>query len=80
MTKRPRLEPFLSDSSTWHLPIGYRIKPYTKGLHLAQKNERLDEGDTFPTLTCQTLDDDTLTLPADLAGNWSILILYRGTW
>ena len=47
---------------------------------MAQTNERLDEGDTFPTLTCQTLDDDTLTLPADLAGNWSILILYRGTW
>ena len=42
---------------------------------MAQTNERLDEGDTFPTLTCQTLDDDTLTLPADLAGNWSILIL-----
>lgn len=47
---------------------------------MAHIGTRLDEGDAFPNLTCQTLDDTTLSLPADLAGNWSIVILYRGTW
>ena len=41
---------------------------------------RLENGDRFPTLTTPVLDGDSLKLPEDLKGRWSLLAFYRGHW
>jgi len=41
---------------------------------------KLDDGDAFPTMTIDMLDDSSLTLPADFEGQWSIVLIYRGEW
>ena len=43
-------------------------------------NNRLDLGDQFPEMTLSLVDGNSLTLPGDLNGNWSIFLLYRGHW
>ena len=42
--------------------------------------KRLDAGDAFPDLTVSLLDGDTLCLPKDVAGHWSVVLFYRGHW
>ncbi|WP_420595506.1 peroxiredoxin family protein [Deinococcus sp.] len=41
---------------------------------------RLNNGDTFPTLSAELVGGGTLNLPADLAGGWSVVLFYRGDW
>jgi len=40
----------------------------------------LDAGDIFPTIELPTVAGTVLRLPADLAGKWTALIIYRGDW
>lgn len=40
----------------------------------------LDSGDLFPSLTFTTVDGNSLTIPGDLAGKWSVVLFYRGDW
>jgi peroxiredoxin len=40
----------------------------------------LNPGDPFPRLTITTTDDQTLTLPDALAGDFGVVLLYRGSW
>ncbi len=42
--------------------------------------KQLNVGDSFPRYEVQTVDDRTLDLPRDLAGEYSVLIFYRGGW
>ncbi|HEU4343163.1 MAG TPA: hypothetical protein VFU31_16545 [Candidatus Binatia bacterium] len=37
-------------------------------------------GDLFPEYSVQTVDGQTLHLPRDLTGEYSVLIFYRGGW
>jgi peroxiredoxin len=40
----------------------------------------LNPGDPFPKLTITTADDQTLTLPDAFAGDFAVVLLYRGAW
>jgi peroxiredoxin len=40
----------------------------------------LNPGDPFPRLTITTTDEQTLTLPDALAGDFGVVLLYRGSW
>jgi peroxiredoxin len=40
----------------------------------------LNPGDPFPRLTITTTDDQTLTLPDAFAGDFGVVLLYRGSW
>lgn len=40
----------------------------------------LDSGDAFPSLTVSKVGGGELNLPGDLAGDWGVILLYRGHW
>ena len=40
----------------------------------------LSPGDPFPRLTISTTDGQTLTLPGAFAGDFGVVLLYRGSW
>ncbi|MGC1286321.1 MAG: redoxin domain-containing protein [Streptosporangiaceae bacterium] len=40
----------------------------------------LSPGDQFPQLTITTTDDHTLTLPDAFAGDFAVILFYRGAW
>ncbi len=40
----------------------------------------LDVGDVFPAIEVPTVAGTLLKFPADLAGKWTTLIIYRGDW
>jgi peroxiredoxin len=40
----------------------------------------LNPGDTFPRLTISTTDDQTLTIPDAFAGDFGVVLFYRGAW
>src|SRR5487761_2661429 len=40
----------------------------------------LSPGDTFPKLTITVPGGQTLTLPDALAGNFGVVLFYRGSW
>jgi peroxiredoxin len=42
--------------------------------------KQLDVGDRFPEFQLQTVDGRGIRLPQDLAGEYSVLIFYRGIW
>jgi peroxiredoxin len=42
--------------------------------------KQLNVGDVFPEYRVQTVDGRPLNLPWDLAGEYSVLIFYRGGW
>jgi peroxiredoxin len=41
---------------------------------------QLNMGDLFPKYTVKTADGQTVTLPDDLRGEYSVLLFYRGVW
>lgn len=45
-----------------------------------EQGPMLDVGDAFPSLEFATVGEDSLTIPADTLGKWTVLILYRGDW
>ena len=40
----------------------------------------LNPGDPFPRLTISTTDNQTLTIPDAFAGDFGVVLLYRGAW
>lgn len=42
--------------------------------------EKLKDGDSFPSLTVNTVAHGAINLPGDLHGEWSVLLFYRGWW
>src|SRR5271155_4889701 len=40
----------------------------------------LNPGDQFPKLTVTTTDGQTLTLPDAFAGDFAVVLFYRGAW
>jgi peroxiredoxin len=40
----------------------------------------LNPGDPFPKLTISTTDDQTFTLPDTFAGDFGVVLFYRGSW
>ena len=43
-------------------------------------NEKLNTGDRFPEFPLNLVDGSTLTLPAEPAASYRILLLYRGSF
>ena len=41
---------------------------------------QLNPGDFFPTFTVSLADGRSFTVPADLKGEYSVIIFYRGVW
>lgn len=42
--------------------------------------EKLNAGDSFPSLTLNLVGGDTLALPDGLDTSYSIVLFYRGHW
>jgi peroxiredoxin len=42
--------------------------------------KQLNPGDTFPNYTVPTTDGVALNIPADLKGEYAVVIFYRGIW
>ncbi|MDQ5985936.1 MAG: hypothetical protein CSYNP_01654 [Syntrophus sp. SKADARSKE-3] len=40
--------------------------------------KKLDNGDIFPRLELQLLDNSKVVLPEMTAGQWTVLLVYRG--
>jgi hypothetical protein len=43
-------------------------------------DKMLDGGDPFPDLELDKVGGGKLPLPDDLAGDWGVVLLYRGHW
>lgn len=41
---------------------------------------RLQNNQQFPTIVAKKVDGRQMTIPADVAGSWSVLLFYRGEW
>jgi peroxiredoxin len=41
---------------------------------------RLENGQTFPALQLPLVGGRTASLPGDLAGDFGIVLVYRGSW
>ena len=41
---------------------------------------KLDSGDFFPDIELQVLNDGKSRISALTAGQWSVVLLYRGDW
>ena len=42
--------------------------------------DKLDTGDTFPSLTLNLVGGGTMTAPDDMAGDYKVILFYRGHW
>ncbi len=42
--------------------------------------DKLNTGDTFPSLVLNLVGGGTLAVPADLTAAYTVLLLYRGHW
>jgi hypothetical protein len=52
-----------------------------RGGSMARPNTmQLDTDDRFTELELELLDADSLQLPGDLAGDWTVVLAYRGHW
>lgn len=40
----------------------------------------LDTGDTLPPLLAKDLDGNGIDITATVAGNWAVVMFYRGDW
>ena len=61
------------------------VQPNPHGAHLTNSKGRrmakqLGPGDPFPNYTVPTVDGATLNIPADLNGEYAVIIFYRGIW
>ena len=43
-------------------------------------NEKLNGGDSFPSLSLKTVDGGELTLPGQPSANYLIVLFYRGSF
>lgn len=42
--------------------------------------QQLVSGDKLPPIEAKNLDGETVDITASVAGNWAVIILYRGDW
>lgn len=49
-------------------------------METATLSTRLQNGAPFPHLTIDAAGGGTISLPGDLAGSYSVVLLYRGSW
>ena len=42
--------------------------------------DKLNSGDSFPTLTLDLVDGTRLTLPDDVDARYKVILFYRGHW
>ncbi len=41
---------------------------------------RLENNQQFSKIVARRVGGDQMTIPADLAGSWSVVLFYRGEW
>ena len=41
---------------------------------------RLTNGDRFPTMVVDTLQEGTLRIPDEIGDRWGVVLIYRGDW
>lgn len=41
---------------------------------------RLENNQQFPTIVARRVAGGQMTIPADVAGSWSVVLFYRGEW
>ncbi len=41
---------------------------------------RLENDQQFPIIVARRVQDGEMAIPADLAGNWAVVLFYRGDW
>jgi hypothetical protein len=56
------------------------IKPAVIEKDIIIMAKQLGPGDAFPNYTVPTTDGQTLNIPADLKGEYAVIIFYRGVW
>ena len=49
-------------------------------METATSSARLQNGAPFPHLTIDAVGGGVISLPGDLAGSYSVVLLYRGSW
>ena len=47
---------------------------------MTESTKQVVPKDPFPTITGTAADGETVTLPDDTDGSWSVLLFYRGHW
>jgi hypothetical protein len=83
---RKRRIPLTSPTGTALLPktglTGLRRSPANDESSMRGESmvRQLNVGDLFPDYQVSTTDGRSLRLPQDLAGEYSALIFYRGSW
>ena len=60
-------------------PNGVRIAAPTD-VQGAKMAEKLNTGDTFPSLALQLVGGGTMTVPGDLDSKYKVILFYRGHW
>jgi len=40
----------------------------------------LEAGDVFPAIEFESINGNSVVLPDDFAGKWTVLLFYRGHW
>ncbi len=50
------------------------------GLQRKGRNMRLENNQQFPTIVARRVQGGEMTIPADLAERWGVLLFYRGQW
>ncbi len=43
-------------------------------------DKMLDSGDVFPSIEIDKVGGGKISLPGDLAGDWGVVLFYRGHW
>ncbi|HSQ32842.1 MAG TPA: peroxiredoxin family protein [Gemmatimonadaceae bacterium] len=56
------------------------LRAANPSLTLETKVPALNNGDAFPDITLNIVGGGRLSLPADLAGSYSVVLIYRGSW
>ncbi len=47
---------------------------------MAPRGQCLDNGDRFPQIEARRVGGGSMTVPDDLAGDYAVLLFYRGHW
>ncbi len=50
------------------------------GIWEGEKIVRAQNNQQFPTIVAKRVGGGQMSIPADLAGSWGVLLFYRGEW
>ena len=60
---------------------GFLLHSFQEGAFMPRMTDKMiDSGDPFPGLEVDQVGGGKISLPGDLAGDWGVVLLYRGHW